>query len=139
MSAKAASGKPDRNRTSHRPRRDAEELRRENERLRRENERLREQAAEHEQQTAEHEQQIAAQEQQIADLERQLAAYKKNSTNSSKPPSSEPSAVPPAWQGNSGAGADSARAGGNRAASLVIPGGIGNWFRAFGSAAGPGE
>ncbi len=38
---------------------------------------------------AERDNQIAEKEQQISDLERQLAAYKKNSTNSSKPPSSD--------------------------------------------------
>ena len=59
-----------------------EELQRENERLRRENERLREKVAEQAEQ-------IAEKAQQIADLERQLAARQKNSTNSSKPPSSD--------------------------------------------------
>ena len=82
MSARATIGKADRNRTSHRPRRDGEDLRRENERLLREIERLREQVAERDHQ-------ITEKEQQIADLERQLAASKKNSTNSSKPPSSD--------------------------------------------------
>ena len=58
-----------------------EELRRENELLRRENERLRERVAESEK--------------QIAELERQLAGRKKDSTNSSKPPSSDgPAAAP---------------------------------------------
>ena len=52
-----------------------DELRRENEHLRKENERLREK--------------VAASEKQIADLERQLAGRKKDSTNSSKPPSSD--------------------------------------------------
>ena len=52
-----------------------DELRRENERLRKENERLLEK--------------VAASEKQIADLERQLAGRKKDSTNSSKPPSSD--------------------------------------------------
>jgi transposase len=47
------------------------------------------QIAEREQQIAEREQQIADAEEQIANLERQLAARQKNSTNSSKPPSSD--------------------------------------------------
>ena len=52
-----------------------EQLHRENERLRRENEELR--------------RKIAEREKQMADLERQLAGRKRNSTNSSKPPSSD--------------------------------------------------
>jgi transposase len=71
-------------------------LRRENERLRREVERLHrqvneqaEQIADKQQQISEKQQQIADAEKQIADLERQLAGRKKNSTNSSKPPSSD--------------------------------------------------
>jgi len=52
-----------------------EQLQHENERLRRENEQLRRKAAEAEK--------------QIADLERQLALRKRNSTHSSKPPSSD--------------------------------------------------
>jgi hypothetical protein len=59
-----------------------EQLHRENERLLRENEELR-------RKVAEGEQQIAEREKQIADLERQLAGRKRNSTNSSKPPSSD--------------------------------------------------
>ena len=59
-----------------------EQLRRENERLLRENEELR-------RKVAEHERQLADAEKQIADLERQLALRKRNSTNSSKPPSSD--------------------------------------------------
>src|ERR1035441_7584862 len=80
-----------------------EQLYRENERLLRENEELRRKVAERESQIAEHEKQIADAdkqiadaekqiadaEKQIADLERQLAGRKKNSTNSSKPPSSD--------------------------------------------------
>jgi transposase len=78
-------------------------LRRENERLRGEVERLRQQVAEQAEQIAEKKQQIADAEKQIvdaekqivdaekqiADLERQLALRKQNSTNSSKPPSSD--------------------------------------------------
>src|SRR5713226_10186845 len=59
-----------------------EQLQRENERLQRENEALR-------RKVAERDQQITDAEKQIADLERQLAGRKKNSTNSSKPPSSD--------------------------------------------------
>src|ERR1035437_8316449 len=69
-----------------------EQLHRENERLLRENEELRRKVAEREQQIAEREKQIADAEKQIAHLERQLAGRKKNSTNSSKPPSSDASA-----------------------------------------------
>ena len=73
-----------------------EQLHLENERLLRENEELRRKVAEREKQIAERERQIAEREKQIsecekqiADLERQLAKRKKNSTNSSKPPSSD--------------------------------------------------
>lgn len=59
-----------------------EELQHENERLRKEIERLREKVAESEKA-------IEDQEKKIADLERQLAGRKKDSTNSSKPPSSD--------------------------------------------------
>ena len=61
-----------------------------------ENERLRRELADREQQVrqqadqiAEQQKQIADAEKQIADLERQLALRKQNSTNSSKPPSSD--------------------------------------------------
>ena len=73
-----------------------EQLRRDNERLRRENEELRRKVAEGERrlvdaekQIVDAEKQIADAEKQIADLERQLALRKLNSTNSSKPPSSD--------------------------------------------------
>src|ERR1700758_4614909 len=59
-----------------------QQLQREVERLRRENEELC-------RKVAERDQQIADAEKQIADLERQLALRKRNSTNSSKPPSSD--------------------------------------------------
>src|SRR5215471_4838731 len=59
-----------------------EHLERENERLQRELEDLR-------RKIAERDQQIADAEKQIADLERQLALRRQNSTNSSKPPSSD--------------------------------------------------
>src|SRR6266852_8380457 len=67
----------------------ASDLERENERLRREladkDQQIRRQAEE----IAQQQQQIADAEKQIADLERQLALRKQNSTNSSKPPSSD--------------------------------------------------
>jgi len=59
-----------------------EALQRENQRLRKEIERLREKVAESEKE-------IADRDKKIADLERQLAGRKKDSTNSSKPPSSD--------------------------------------------------
>jgi transposase len=59
-----------------------EELQRQVERQQREIEKLREQVADRDRQ-------ITDAEEQIADLERQLAARQKNSTNSSKPPSSD--------------------------------------------------
>ena len=52
-------------------------------------ERLRQQVTEQAEQIAEKKQKIADAEKQIADLERQLALRKQNSTNSSKPPSSD--------------------------------------------------
>ncbi|HUE21623.1 MAG TPA: IS66 family transposase [Bryobacteraceae bacterium] len=84
------------NRHQHSNQPSREQLHRENQRLLRENEELRrkvaeseEQLAEREKQIADAEKQIADAEKQIADLERQLAGRKKNSTNSSKPPSSD--------------------------------------------------
>jgi len=84
------------NRHLHSDQPSREELHRENERLLRENQDLRRKVAERERQIAEREKQIADAEKQIADaekqiadLERQLAGRKKNSTNSSKPPSSD--------------------------------------------------
>jgi transposase len=64
-------------------------LEREIERLRRENERLRRQLIQREEQLAEADKQLSEAEKQIADLERELAAHRQNSTNSSKPPSSD--------------------------------------------------
>src|SRR5438477_13040540 len=75
---KQASTATNRHRHSDQP--NPEQLQRENERLQRENEELR-------RKVAEREEQIAEREKQIADLERQLALRKRNSTNSSKPPS----------------------------------------------------
>jgi transposase len=78
------------------PASDTREAEHQNEHLRRENERLleelldsRKQLREAEERIAEAEEQIAEAEKQIADLERQLALRKRNSTNSSKPPSSD--------------------------------------------------
>jgi transposase len=57
--------------------------------LRRQNERLQRQLEESQKQIGDKDKALADKEKQIADLERQLAARKKNSTNSSKPPSSD--------------------------------------------------
>jgi transposase len=79
--------------------RQASDLEREIERLRRElsdkDQQLRRQAEE----IAKQQQQIADAEKQIADLERQLALRKQNSTNSSKPPSSDGLAGEPRVRG----------------------------------------
>jgi len=84
------------------------ELRRQLERLERENDRLREEVAEQakqiadqQKQIADQQKQIADQQKQIADLKRQLAARNKNSTNSSKPPSSDGLAGQPRRRGRS--------------------------------------
>jgi transposase len=91
----------------------ASDLQRENERLRREladkEQEIRRQAeqiaeqkrqiADAEKQIADAEKQIADAEKQIADLERQLALRKQNSTNSSKPPSSDGLAGDPRGRG----------------------------------------
>jgi transposase len=81
-------------------------LERENERLRRaladreqQIRRQAEQIAEQKQQIADAEKQIADAEKQIADLERQLALRRQNSTNSSKPPSSDGLAGEPRERG----------------------------------------
>lgn len=62
--------------------RERDELRRQNEQLQRQNEQI-------QQQVEDKDKTIADREKQIADLERQLAAYRKDSTNSSKPPSTD--------------------------------------------------
>jgi len=84
------------NRHGHSKQPSREQLQRENERLLRELEELRRKVAERDKQIADAEKQIADAdkqiadaEKQIADLERQLAGRKRNSTNSSKPPSSD--------------------------------------------------
>ena len=69
--------------------RDKEELRRQNERLERQLEESQKQIRDKDKALRDKDQAIAEKEKQIADLERQLAARKKNSTNSSKPPSSD--------------------------------------------------
>jgi transposase len=107
MSAKAArrTGRQEAaaNRYRHSNQPSWEQLQRENERLQRENNELRRkvaarekeviererQIADAEKQIADAEKQIADAEKQIADLERQLALRRHNSTNSSKPPSSD--------------------------------------------------
>ena len=73
----------------HNNQRGPEQIQRENERLQRENEALRRKLTEREQQIADADKQIAERDKQIADLEHQLALRKRNSTNSSKPPSSD--------------------------------------------------
>jgi transposase len=84
----------------------ASDLSRENERLRQEIadkdqqiHRLAEQVSEQQKQIADAERQIADAEKQIVDLERQLALRKQNSTNSSKPPSSDGLAGEPRERG----------------------------------------
>jgi transposase len=66
-----------------------ERVRQENQLLRRRLEQQREEIAEKDREIAEKRQEIAQQERQIQDLERKLAAGQRNSTNSSKPPSSD--------------------------------------------------
>lgn len=80
-----------RGRTSNirRPVASREELQRKLEQQQRDIEKLREEVGKRDQQLVEKEKQIGEQEKQIADLQRQLAARKRNSTNSSKPPSSD--------------------------------------------------
>ncbi len=110
MDARAArrAGGQEAEATGHRhPKQSSREpLRQENERLLRENEELRRKVAEREKQIADAEKQIvdaekriADAEKQIADLERQLALRKQNSTNSSKPPSSDGLAGEPRERG----------------------------------------
>ena len=93
MSARAASHAsqpgPAGNHHRHSDQPSREQLQWENERLLREVEDLHRKVAERDRQIAEREKQIADAERQIAELERQLAGRKKNSTNSSKPPSSD--------------------------------------------------
>ena len=81
------SNNPARTQHPHVPTR--EELNRQVERQQREIQQLQRQVADRDQQIADAEKQIADAEKQIADLERKLATRKRNSTNSSKPPSSD--------------------------------------------------
>ena len=77
----------------------ASDLERENERLRRELAEKERQIDRQAEQIDEQKRQIADAEKQIADLERQLALRKQNSTNSSKPPSSDGLAGEPRQRG----------------------------------------
>jgi transposase len=67
--------------------------------LERENERLRQELAHKEEEIRKLAEEVAEQRKQIADLERQLALRKQNSTNSSKPPSSDGLAGEPRERG----------------------------------------
>ena len=58
-------------------------------RLQRENEQFRRRLADRDKQIAEQQQQLEEQKEQIVDLQRQLSAHQKDSSNSSKPPSSD--------------------------------------------------
>ena len=69
--------------------RDNERLRQQNEQLHKQNEQLQRQVEESQEELVDKDKAIADKEKQIADLERQLAVRKRNSTNSSKPPSSD--------------------------------------------------
>ena len=93
-------------------------------------ERLRQELADKDQQIrrqaeeiAKQQQQIADAEKQIADLERQLALRKQNSTNSSKPPSSDGLAGEPRRV------VGARRVGGRRVGSLAIAERIDPWYR----------
>src|SRR5260370_5410714 len=79
-------------RLRHSPHASRQELQRENEQLRRDVEELR-------RKVTERDQQIVDAERHIADLEQQLALRKQNSTNSSKPPSSDGLAGDPRQRG----------------------------------------
>jgi transposase len=87
------------NRHQHSNQPSREQLQQENERLRQELAELRRNITERDQQITERDQRIADAEKQIADLERQLALRKQNSTNSSKPPSSDGLAGEPRERG----------------------------------------
>lgn len=96
---KHRSGRAHRRRQSEPTRPSRKELGESLERLERENERLRQEKEELQDQLAERERQITEQEKQIADLERELAARRQNSSNSSKPPSSDGLAGEPRVRG----------------------------------------
>jgi transposase len=78
-----------RRRSSHRPVSGSSSGPPRREELEHENERLRRKVSELERKVAEKDQRLCDAEKKIADLERQLAGRKKDSTNSSKPPSSD--------------------------------------------------
>ena len=95
-------GRASAGRFSHKPRHpesNPERQQRELERLREEVKERDERIAELQEQIGEKEKQIGEKEKQIADLERQLALRKQNSTNSSKPPSSDGLAGEPRLRG----------------------------------------
>ena len=69
--------------------RDNERLRQQNEQLHEQNEQLQRQVEESQEELGDKDKAIADRDKRIADLERQLAVRKRNSTNSSKPPSSD--------------------------------------------------
>jgi transposase len=69
--------------------RDKERLRQQNEQLHEQNEQLQRQVEESREELGDKDKTIADKDKRIADLERQLASRKRNSTNSSKPPSSD--------------------------------------------------
>jgi len=74
---------------------DREELRRKYERLQKELEEAQKQVRDKDKTISDQEKQIGDQEKRIADLERELAGYRKNSSNSSKPPSTDAPASKP--------------------------------------------
>ena len=85
-----------------------------NERLRQQNEHLQRQVEEFQEELGDKDKAIADRDKRIADLERQLAKRQRNSTNSSKPPSSD--GLAGAQRRRSSCGR---RAGANRVASPV--------------------
>ncbi|MBZ5619006.1 MAG: DUF6444 domain-containing protein [Acidobacteriia bacterium] len=70
-------------------RRRLQKVEQDNERLRQQNEHLQRQVEEFQEELGDKDKAIADRDKRIADLERQLASRKRNSTNSSKPPSSD--------------------------------------------------
>jgi transposase len=80
--------------------RDIQRLRQQNEQLQDQNEQLQRQVEKSQEELVDKDQTIADKDKQIADLERQLAARRRNSTNSSKPPSSDGLAGPQRRRGS---------------------------------------
>jgi transposase len=76
-------------RDNERLRQQNEQLHKQNEQLHEQNEQLQQQVEESQEQLGDKDKAIADRDKRIADLERQLATRKRNSTNSSKPPSSD--------------------------------------------------